>query len=97
MWNEPFGRVVIEAIMNSTPVLGADVGGIPELLLHNPNFLFHPDSLGLKKKLKEIIGNPKVLQEFNFDPSFMQKFAIENSVNQYINIFESILAKTNED
>lgn len=97
LWNEPFGRVIIEAIMNSTPVLGADVGGIPELLSNNPNFLFRPDSLGLKKKLKEIITNPKVLQEFNYNPSFMQQFAIENSVNQYINIFESILAKTNED
>jgi glycosyltransferase involved in cell wall biosynthesis len=31
-WNEPFGRVTVESLQVGTPVVGADVGGIAEVL-----------------------------------------------------------------
>ncbi|MFB5950834.1 glycosyltransferase [Klebsiella pasteurii] len=40
-WNEPFGRVVIESIGRRVPVIGKRVGGIPELLKENPEFMFN--------------------------------------------------------
>ena len=33
--NEPFGRVVIEAMMAGVPVIGTDAGGIPEIIGRN--------------------------------------------------------------
>ena len=31
-WYEPFGLVIAESIVLGTPVLGANIGGIPELI-----------------------------------------------------------------
>ena len=31
-WYEPFGLTVTESITNGTPVLGANIGGIPEII-----------------------------------------------------------------
>lgn len=32
VWNEPFGRIVVEAFARGVPVLGSRTGGIPELI-----------------------------------------------------------------
>jgi glycosyltransferase involved in cell wall biosynthesis len=32
VWNEPFGRIVVEAFSRGVPVLGSRTGGIPELI-----------------------------------------------------------------
>ena len=40
-WNEPFGRVVIESLGRRVPVAAKRVGGIPELLNDNEDFLFN--------------------------------------------------------
>jgi glycosyltransferase involved in cell wall biosynthesis len=47
MWNEPFGRVVIEAFAHGIPVIAAARGGLRELV--NPphtGYLFDPDQPG---------------------------------------------------
>lgn len=40
LWQEPFGRVVIESLGRKVPV-AAKSSGIPELLENNKNFLFN--------------------------------------------------------
>jgi glycosyltransferase involved in cell wall biosynthesis len=46
LWNEPFGRVVIEAMAHGVPVLGAARGGIREIISHGRDgFLFEPDDV----------------------------------------------------
>jgi glycosyltransferase involved in cell wall biosynthesis len=43
-WQEPFGRVVIEAMASGRPVIGTRAGGIPEMLAAEfPEFLVDPD------------------------------------------------------
>lgn len=39
IWNEPLGRVVIEAMANGKPVVATPVGGIPELLANGGGVL----------------------------------------------------------
>ncbi|WP_446925847.1 glycosyltransferase, partial [Klebsiella pneumoniae] len=41
LWQEPFGRVVIESLGRKVPVAAKSSGGIPELLENNKNFLFN--------------------------------------------------------
>lgn len=44
LWNEPMGRVVIEAARAGVPVIAAKRGGIPELVLERrTGWLFEPD------------------------------------------------------
>lgn len=52
-WNEPFGRIVIEAFACGVPVIGSRIGGIAELVEEGQNgFTFVPgDSVDLARAL----------------------------------------------
>ncbi len=54
VWQEPFGRTVIEALSTGRPVVASRVGGIPEIL-SGPlgRFLFEPEDAG---ELAERLG-----------------------------------------
>ena len=57
-WEEPFGRVVIEAMSTGRPVIGTRAGGIPEIL-HGPmsRFLVDPrDADALVERIRSTIG-----------------------------------------
>lgn len=69
-WNEPFGRVVIESIGRKTPVIAKSMGGIPELLLKNRDFLFDSAedlSLILSKYIKGQVDFDFNLEDFTSD------------------------------
>ena len=42
-WNEPFGRVIIEAMASGTPVIATGVGAVPELINHGINGFIVPN------------------------------------------------------
>jgi glycosyltransferase involved in cell wall biosynthesis len=45
IWNEPFGRVVIEAFAKGVPVLGSRIAGIAEIVSdHRNGFTFEPNN-----------------------------------------------------
>ncbi len=55
-WEEPFGRILIEAIGNATLGIGSDRGGIPEILDHNDDYIFASgDHMGLRRRIKRVI------------------------------------------
>jgi len=91
LWNEPFGRVVLESLINKKPVLASNVGGISELMSINKNFLFETNQESLTRQIERILTNPEVLSDFNFDQDFMTKFSINETVRKYLNIFDRIL------
>jgi len=65
-WNEPFGRVLIEAMSCGVPVIGSKVGGIPEILESEfPEWLVPPgDSMALAKKISELMDWRETRPEF---------------------------------
>lgn len=91
LWQEPFGRVVLEGIINKTPVLASKRGGIPELLKNNKSFLFEPHLLELKKVLIRIINDATILNSFKFDID--EKFRIENTISRYKQIYLNVTEK----
>ncbi|WP_308638124.1 glycosyltransferase family 4 protein [Paenibacillus silvisoli] len=44
VWEEPFGRVIIESYQVGTPVYASAVGGIPDAVWNPGDFLFEPGS-----------------------------------------------------
>ena len=53
---ESFPNVAIEAFLLKTPVIGTDVGGIPELLEDNRGIIAKPDVDGLKMAIKKALS-----------------------------------------
>lgn len=75
-WNEPFGRVLIESMGRNVPVAGKSVGGIPELLKNNKDFLFD-DENGLVQIINKYV---KGEIEFSFE---LHDFKTENIIKKW--------------
>jgi len=78
LWNEPFGRIVLEANSYGIPVLVSNRGGLPELVENGKNgYIFDLDKKGdFEEKLKLMINT----KNFKFD---LNKFSQENIVKMY--------------
>ena len=68
---------VLETMMVGKPIVGSNVGGIPELIINNKNgFIFDSYSIDdLYKKMKILLENPKIVDDFS---KYSQKLAKEN-------------------
>jgi glycosyltransferase involved in cell wall biosynthesis len=90
--SEGLGRVIIEAMATATPVIGSDVGGIPELIKDGVNgFLIPPgDEQALAEKLSWVFTNPDKARALGqAGRTFAQQvFSTESYVNGYRDIFK---------
>jgi glycosyltransferase involved in cell wall biosynthesis len=88
--SEGLGRVIIEAMATATPVIGSDVGGIPELIKDGVNgFLIAPgDEQALAEKLRWVLNNPdKARAMGHTGRSFAQEvFSTESYIKGYRDI-----------
>ena len=62
VWPEPFGLVGLEAFSHGKPVVGFDVGGIPEWLDHEHTGLLVPvgDVEGLTQAMEKLLCDPEL-------------------------------------
>jgi glycosyltransferase involved in cell wall biosynthesis len=60
IWPEPFGQVVVEAMVCGKPVVASAVGGIPDIVLNDESgLLVEPgDAHSLRKALQELLLDP---------------------------------------
>lgn len=67
VWYENCPFSVMESIMLGTPVVGADIGGIPELIDDGKTgLLFEPNNAeDFENKIKTIIKNPELAEEMS--------------------------------
>ena len=64
LWNEPFGRVIVEAYSYGVPVLASERGGIPEIVDHlSTGILFNPDVPDALFKELECLSTDQQLME----------------------------------
>ncbi|MBI9093382.1 MAG: glycosyltransferase family 4 protein [Sphaerochaeta sp.] len=92
-WPEPFGMVGVEAMLRQRPVIGADVGGIPDWLKDGQNgFLVPPnDSKALCDAMYSLVSDPqkaKSMGEIGKSKA-EELFSYEN----YMHDLESLLEK----
>ncbi len=92
---EPFGMVVIEAMLSQKPVVASNHGGPTEIVLHNETgFLFEPNNKqSLADSLEKLILNPDLRKTFgiNGKKRAIEKFSINSHVHHFETIFEELL------
>ncbi|HWH76381.1 MAG TPA: glycosyltransferase [Candidatus Binatus sp.] len=90
--SEGLGRVLVEAMAAATPVIGTDVGGIPDLIKNGVNgFLVPPgDPAALAQRLRWILTNPRqAVAMGQAGQTFATEFfSTEVYLNGYRNIFQ---------
>ena len=89
-WNEPFGRVLIEAINNGTIAIGSKRGGIPEVLDNNEDYIFESGNIdALRRRIEWVINMPAdtYLKEVTKLQKKMTTFNNDNYIDNWERFF----------
>jgi glycosyltransferase involved in cell wall biosynthesis len=92
--NETFGQVYIEAMACGVPVIGTNVGGVPEIITDGYNgFLIAPGNpSNLTQKIEDIFNNENIRKSFieNGFKVIRRKFSSERQFSSMFNYLERI-------
>ncbi|RKD24584.1 hypothetical protein BEP19_09410 [Ammoniphilus oxalaticus] len=93
-WQEPFGRVNLEAMASSKAIVASDRGGIPEVVKHEENGFVFPLK-NYKEDLYESIS--QLLEDEDLRAEFGQKglervkqFTWARTAEQYLQLFQTL-------
>ena len=95
IWQEPFGRTVIEALSTGRPVVASRVGGIPEIMTGPlDRMLFEPeDADGLASQLHDLWGwqdrEPGLAQQCR--SRVLESFTLDRMVDSIESTFRSLV------
>lgn len=99
--NEGMGRVVLEAGAAGTPVIGSDVGGIPEVVLdERTGLVVSPrDPSALVAAIERVVTDPVLLARIgeNAHNFVVPDFCLENMVQHIESLYESLIQEKNID
>jgi len=92
---EGFGRTVVEAQMSKTPVIGTDIGAIPELIENGETgFLVNPgDADGIADYIGKLIKDKALYQKISnyAQKNAIRKFSLKNMVENTLNVYSELL------
>lgn len=95
IWNEPFGRVIVEAMASGVTVVGTKVGGASEILVDNENALiFKPDDPdSLAQQLNRLIESPDLRKRLigSAQETAVNKFDIKRMTSEIESYLQGIL------
>ncbi len=90
IWEEPFGRVILDAYIQCMPVIGSKIGGITELIKdYKTGILVQPNN---QEELSNVISILEENREMNiemytFISDFICNFSIEKQIEDFIKIY----------
>lgn len=89
IWEEPFGRVVIEGNQYGLPVIGANRGGIKEIIdLTHAGKTYQFDNIKeLKNKIEYFCDRDKIKKYFQNILSNIEIYSIKTQLNTFMNIY----------
>ena len=95
--NEPFGRVVIEAAAHGVPCIGANAGGIPEIIESGVTGLLYPpgDVYALAGMIEELMSAFWKLETLRQNALRMvyERFNIETQIRTLCECYQSVLTR----
>jgi len=97
--NETFGQVYIEAMACGIPVIGTNVGGVPEIITDGYNgFLIGSNNpSNLSQKIEELLNNEQLKTSFieNGFKTIRRKFSSERQFSNMFNYLNRLSIKEN--
>lgn len=100
IWYENCPYSILETLATGKPVIGADIGGIPELVKDKENGLIYRynSSDELETKIKLLFENQELVEEYGTKAKKIaqKEYSREEYYNQIIKIYEDVLGEKNE-
>ena len=97
IYMEQFGITMIESMAMETPVIGSDIGGIPELIENDINgYLINVfDTKNLAEKMIFLLKNKKIAVRMGKEgrKKIEKNFDIENNIDNLISEYNQIIKK----
>jgi len=96
--NEGMGRVLAEAMALGKPIVGSNVGGIPDLVTHGKNGFLVPvrNSEKLAKYIRILIKNKEQREKMGqVGKEMVKNFSKEKMVEKIANLYEELLTQKN--
>lgn len=91
LWNEPFGRIVIESISNRVPVCQSDRGGLKELFSPDSSWMFSPEETNLTRLLVHILDNKEELAQKKMNcVNEIGKFSVKRYISAHQELYKTI-------
>lgn len=97
IWYEVFGLVIIESFKYGTPVVGSDIGAIPELIENGHNgYLFEAGSVAeLKKVLENLLENSSELKRLSENAfESVKKYNMDEHIQELKKLYEEALVES---
>jgi len=93
-YTEGLGTVLLEAISFGIPVIGSNVGGIPDIIIDGKTgiLVMQKDSVSVAQAIEKIADNPELAEELtkNALNHLAQNFSWEMITNKFIQIYKSL-------
>lgn len=83
---EPFGLVMIEAMMSGTPVIAYNKGSVPELVTDKTGFIVN----GLEE-MAEAINTINTINPVGCREIAVEKFSLKRMAENYIKVYEEVI------
>ena len=90
LWVEPFGMVVIEAMINGCPVVGSNFGGIHEIISNVKGGIeVDPANVNDLKEALKTIANQDTIQKLleNIEKN-IECYQIDNTIKKYLELYK---------
>ncbi|MGD9851817.1 MAG: glycosyltransferase family 4 protein [Nitrospirales bacterium] len=96
-WQEPFGRVVVEAFSKGTPVITSNFGAMAELVDHERTGLHFKagDSSDLANRVDHLMGNDHLRQQMGLEArkEYERKFTAESNYEALSTIYRKAMSQ----
>ena len=90
--DDNFPTTVLEAFANSTPVVGFNIGGIPEQVSNEVGIIVDKiESSSLKKSISDIINNNIERYSINAQKKYLSNYTMNTFCNRYLKIYKEMV------
>ena len=93
LWEEPFGRIVIEGAQYGLPTIGSNKGGIPETITTLKYGVIYDaeDVLMLKKCIQQFSDRKYLKTFYNNPPTNLSEYGINLQIERFIEIYNHLI------
>lgn len=92
--NEPFGRVVVEAMASGVPVIATRSGGIPEILTHMQNGLLVPenDAVAISEAIMKLLCDGSLKRRITEEGlKNAERFNMASHIEKMVKVFSRVM------